>query len=396
MRDSLSRNPSQEKCYKPSLENQDIDIATPESPEIVTRLLQDAGIKVYPTGINYGTVSAQIKDMKFEITTLRQDFKTDGRHASVAFINDWIIDAGRRDFTFNALSVTPEGDIYDFYDGISDLSHGLVRFIGLADEKINEDVLRILRFFRFFGYYGSSPADPTALTACRAHAEKLTRLSGERIWSEMYKILLAPEPGDIASLMCTSGVFNYILPEAKNIERMRWVVSLETRTFQMVTVVPDALRRLAALIDTDTEGAKKLSKRWRLSNREALRLISLAVPELTISPDIIAVDLKRALHRLGSEMIRDLALLAWAGELAITPHLTKVRTESWIAILKTCKNWEDVTFPLKGGDVTALGIEEGPRIGKLLACVEEWWEKGGYIAGRKNCLNRLASITGEN
>ena len=159
VRDSLSQRPLKEKGYKKVVEKKDIDIATPEFPKTVARLLRDAGIKVFLTGIEHGTVSAQIKDMKFEITTLRQDIKTDGRHASVAFTNDWFIDAGRRDFTINALSVTPDGDIYDFYNGISDLSHGLVRFIGIADERITEDALRLLRYFRFFGYYGCPPAD---------------------------------------------------------------------------------------------------------------------------------------------------------------------------------------------------------------------------------------------
>ena len=122
----------------------------------------------------------------------------------------------------------------------------------------------------------------------------------------------------------------------------------------------------------------------------------MVVPALEIDPEIDAVDLKRALHRLGSEIIHDLTLLAWAGELAITARQIKGRKEGWIAILDICMNWEDIKFPLNGNDVTALGIKEGPRIGELLSRVEDWWEKDGFIAGRENCLKRLASIAGEN
>ncbi len=393
VRDALSKMPPQETGDKTAGETgagrQDIDISTPDSPETVTRLLQDADINVVPSGVKHGTVTAINNDMKFEITTLRRDVETDGRHARVAFTDDWLMDAGRRDFTFNAMSATPDGDVYDPYEGISDLAHGQVRFVGLADERITEDVLRLLRFFRFFGYYGRPPADTDALAACRTHADKLSGLSGERVRDEMFKILLAPEPADLAVLMRGVGVFDHILPEAGDSGRLRMTGWLETRAIRMASVMPDPLRRLAALIATDADGAETLAQRWRLSNRETLRLVTLASAPVDLDPNMDSADLKRALHQLGPETVRDLTLLAWAGELAITPRLPKKRTDGWIATLKASDDWGDVAFPLNGDDLAALGIGQGPRVGELLAKVEDWWEQGSYIANREACLERL-------
>jgi poly(A) polymerase len=368
----------------------DIDIATPDTPQTVTRLLQAAGIKVIPTGIKHGTVTAIIKDAKFEITTLRRDVDTDGRRAVVAFTDDWLVDAGRRDFTFNALSATPDGDVYDPYDGISDLAHGQVRFVGLADDRITEDVLRLLRFFRFYGTFGRPPVDQDALAACRTHAAELSGLSGERVSNEMFKILLAQDPADLAVMMQGAGVFDSILPEAGDIGRLRMVDWLETRAIRIDSVKPDPLRRLAALINTDAEGAAQVAKRWRLSNRQTLRLVTMTAAP--ISPDPDDADLTRALHRLGPDTVRDLVLLAWAGELSIRPRLPRSRTDGWIALLEACDDWQGVTFPLNGADVAELGIAEGPRVGDLLASVEDWWEQGYYAAGRGQCLDKLKSL----
>ncbi len=370
----------------------DVDIATPDAPEKVIRLLEAAAIKAIPTGIEHGTVTAVVGPARFEITTLRLDVETDGRRASVAFTDDWIADAGRRDFTINALSATLDGDVYDPHDGISDLAHGTIRFVGRADERVTEDVLRLLRFFRFYGLYGRPPPDPSALAACRTHADKLPALSGERVRDELFKILLVPEPADIAVLMRGQGIFDHILPEAGDAGRLRMIGWLETRALKMKTVTPDSLRRLAALMDTDAEGAGTVAARLRLSNRQTLRLVSLAMPPVEIDPDMDAAALRRALHRLGPGTVRDLTLLAWAGELAITPRLPAERTQGWIDLLEAGDGWQGVTFPLAGDDVVGLGVAEGPRVGELLAAVEDWWERGDYGAGHGQCLDKLKAL----
>ena len=370
----------------------DVDIGTPDRPETVIGLLEKAGIKAIPTGIEHGTVTAIVGDRKFEITTLRRDVETDGRRAKVAFTDDWTIDSERRDLTINALSATPDGDVYDPHDGISDLAYGVVRFVGLASDRIEEDVLRLLRFFRFYGLFGQPIPDSDAMAACRNHADKLPGLSGERVRDEMFKILLVPDPADVAVLMRGLGIFDHILPEAGDVGRLRMIGWLETRAIKIATVVPDPLRRLAALLDTDAEGSQAVAGRLKLSNTQARRLLDMTAPPADIDPDADTPAINKALRRLGPDTVRDLTLLAWAGELSITPRLPAERTQAWIGLLETCDGWQDVVLPIGGEDVAALGVGEGPRVGELLARVEDWWEDGDYAAGRDQCLDKLKSL----
>lgn len=393
VRDALASLPPQ--AIESGAISGDVDIATPDPPETVVGLLEDAGIKAIPTGIEHGTITAVIGETKFEITTLRQDVDTDGRRATVAFTDDWIADAGRRDLTINALSATPDGDVYDHYEGLSDLAHGRIRFVGIAGDRITEDVLRLLRFFRFYGIFGRPPPDPDALAACRTHADKLPGLSGERVRDEVFKILMVPDPADLAVLMHGLGVFDHILSEAGDVGRLRMTAWLETRAIKMDTVAPDGLRRLAALIDTDAEGASAVANRLRLSNRQTLHLVTLAAPPVEMSPDMDQTARHRALHRLGVDIVRDLTLLAWAGALAITPRLAPERTQAWIELLEDCDGWQGAEFPLTGEDVMGLGVGEGPRVGELMAKTEDWWEDGGFKAGRDACLDKLKSLLAE-
>ncbi len=373
----------------------DVDIGTPDPPETVIGLLEKAGIKAIPTGIDHGTVTAMIGGNKFEITTLRRDVETDGRHAKVAFTDDWVADSERRDFTINALSATPGGDVYDPHDGISDLAHGRIRFVGMAQERIEEDALRLLRFFRFFGLFGRPPPNADATAACRAMAGRLTELSGERVRDELLKILLVPDPGELAVLMRGLGIFDPILPEAGDMGRLRMIAWLETRAIKIDSVSPDAFRRLAALLDTDAEGAQAVAGRLRLSNAETLRLVTLAQPPVDLSPGLDEKAFRRALHRLGPDPVRDLALLAWSGELAATPRLPSERTQGWIELLEACDEWQGAVFPLQGQDALDLGVAEGPAVGGLMARVEDWWEEGDYQAGREACVEKLKALVAE-
>lgn len=373
----------------------DVDIGTPDAPETVTKLLTAAGIKVIPTGIEHGSVTAMVGKTKFEITTLRRDVETDGRHARVAYTDDWAADADRRDFTINALSATPEGDVYDLNDGISDLAHGRVRFVGIAKDRIEEDVLRLLRYFRFFGDYGRPPADPDAIAACRVAAPKLANLSGERVRDELLKIMMVPNPADMAVMMRGLGIFAHILPEAGDVGHLRMLAWLETRAIKIESVQPEPLRRLAALIGhAGAEGAEVAARRLRLSNRDTLRLVTMVVPPVDVDPAMEDAALRRALHRLGPDVVRDLALLAWAAELSITPRIPAAKTQKWIAICEACNTWTGAVFPLVGDDVLDLGIAEGPAVGELLGAVENWWEDGDYAADREACLEKLKVLAG--
>ena len=375
----------------------DIDIATAAPPERVMQLLEAAGIKAIPTGISHGTVTAIAESRKFEITTLRRDVETDGRHARVEYFDDWVADAWRRDFTINALSSTPDGDVYDPLGGIDDLGQGRVLFVGTPQKRIEEDLLRLLRFFRFQAAYGRPPADREALAACRIMAPRLSELSGERVRGEMFRILLAPDPADTAVLMRGVGVFDAILPEAGDVGRLRMLTWLEGSALNMDTVAPDDLRRLAALLDPGCggAGADSVADRLRLSNRQADRLAACLAASVQVSADVDTPGRVCALQRLGANAVRDLGLLAWAGELAVTPRLPAERTRAWRDILEAADAWAPLAFPLGGRDVTDFGVAPGPAVGRLLCAVEAWWEAGDYGPGRQACLDKLKSLIGD-
>ena len=370
----------------------DIDLATRDPPEKVIALLEAAGIRAIPTGIAHGTVTAVTGARHFEITTLRIDVETDGRRAKVAFTDDWAADAARRDFTINAMSCSLAGDIYDPFDGMFDLAQGRIRFVGRAAERIQEDALRLLRFFRFYATFGRPPTDPEALSACRGLAPLVDALSGERVRAELFRILLAPDPASVISLMQGERVLERVLPEAGDVGRLRVEAWLTTTALRLDGLEPDALRRLAALVRVNHDGALRIAARLRLSNAERDRLAVLAEPPVALGPEMDGRVRRRAFHELGAGVARDLALLAWAEEIAKNPHPPPGRNDAWTALVADAGAWTPVAFPLKGRDALALGIPSGERVGELLGAVERWWIDGDFRAGREECLAKLKEL----
>ena len=369
----------------------DIDLATPAHPEEVVAALARAGIKVVPTGIEHGTVTAVVNPPSnsggpprhFEITTLRRDVETDGRHARVAFDADWAEDAARRDFTINAIYLDPDGTLYDPVGGLADLAARRVRFVGEAARRIAEDVLRVLRYYRFEARFGpdngEGPGDPAARAACRASVRLLPTLAAERVAQELIRLLGAPNPVPSLRMMQADGVLAVILPEATRIDRLKKLIAIEPE--------PDPLRRLAALVAIDAGGAAGVAERLRLSNAERDRLIGLAPPWPAEFDPGAAGDARaqrQTLYRLGAERTRDLALL-----IAADGGIDEARLK---ALLALAAGWTPPVFPLAGRDLTALGIPPGPRIGHLLAELRGWWEAGDFAADRAACLAKLREI----
>ncbi len=359
----------------------DVDIATHDDPVTVMKLLEAAGIHAIPTGIAHGTVTAVIGKEHFEITTLREDIETDGRRAKVAFTDDWKADAARRDFTFNAIFCTPDGTIFDPFGGIEDLKAGRVRFVGDAETRIREDVLRLLRFFRFHAYYGKGEADGQAVAACRKLAHLLPTLSGERVGAEILRLLAADDPVPALALMRAEGVLAQVLPEAQNLPRLAGLVAIE-RGYRET----DALRRLAAMLTVAAAGAQAVAKRLRLSNAEAERLVALAAPQSPVTATNEAKIQRRELYRLGSARYRDLTLIAWA---QTTGHTDDSVYGSMVA---AAESWQTIALPIKGRDVLALGVENGPEVGRLLKAIEAWWIENDFKPDREACLAKLKSL----
>jgi len=374
----------------------DIDIATPAPPERVIDLLQNAGIRVIPTGLAHGTVTAVIGDRHFEITTLRIDVKTDGRHAQVVFTDDWSQDAARRDFTINALSCDMVGNVYDPYNGLKDLGNGYIRFVGSAQKRVEEDLLRVLRFFRFLAEYGRYPVNGDALQACNQIAPRLGELSGERVRGEMFRILTAPNPATTLAKMRGERVLQYVLDEAGDVGRLRALAWLLERgvKFEAIGIAP--IRRFAALLDPSLtpDQVKVVAARFKLSNRDRKALLTMTAAAPVLSADMSDSELRLACFQVGGPLTRDRALLAWAGDIALEAHLPPVRTAAWRRIVETAHDWPGVEFPLHGRDVITLGINPGPRIGELLNLVQEWWLIEDFQPDFCACLNKLKQLIG--
>ena len=374
-------------------QTKDVDLATPEPPQRVLELLAGAGIRAIPTGIEHGTVTAVVGREHFEITTLRRDISTDGRHATVAFTDDWVEDAARRDFTINALFCDADGTLFDPMGGLADIETGTVRFVGDAATRIEEDHLRILRFFRFFAHYGKGEADADGLAACTRLAPTLKTLSAERIAAEILGLLAAPGPAPTVSLMAEAGVMAQILPEATHIGALGNLCAAEEEAGGMAELGAgaraDPLRRLAALLGApsgpDGDLAGSVAARLKLSNAQAKRLTQMMAPGVTIAAHAPEPELRRALYKSGRDGFTDLVLLTWAqaGDAG----------DAFSGHLASTAKWTVPRFPLRGDDALELGVPHGPRVGELLSEVEAWWIEGGFTAGREECLARLRELS---
>ena len=326
----------------------DIDIATRHLPDAVVDLLKGARIRVVPTGLAHGTVTAVLPGGPVEVTTLRRDVETDGRHATVAFSDDWREDAARRDFTINALYADPvTGEIFDYFGGRADLAAGRVRFIGDPIQRIAEDHLRILRFFRFHARFGRT-IDAEGLAACAARANDLMALSRERIAAEMLKLLVAPQAVSVVALMVEHGILRAVLPEITGDGAERLAV-LATRE-AAADVSPHPIRRLATLIPA--EAAESVGARLRLSNADRKRLIAA-----TGGP---GDEGARALaYRAGMDGAIDRLLIAGV-------DVTGLR------------GFTPPSLPISGGALVARGLRKGPDVAAMLRTVETRWIAEGF------------------
>ena len=346
----------------------DLDVATPLTPEAATRALEAAGVRVIPTGLAHGTVTALAEARHIEITTLRHDVETFGRHARVAFTDDWDADAARRDFTINALFADPDGTLYDpTGQGLDDLRAARVRFIGDPAQRIAEDYLRVLRFFRFHARYGGGAPDGEALAACAAAAAKLDGLSPERVWSELKRLLAAPDPAPMIAAMAAHGILPHVLP-----------VSADPDLLARLGAAPP-LCRLAALIGAPAAVAPT-ARRLRLSNAE-----SAVLEAILGAAAIVEQPACRLVRRFGRAAARDGVRLAAARGLA---------SERAHAIAAAIAGWVEQKLPVDGDDVLALGVAPGPQVGTLLGRLAAWWEDQDCTADRAACLAQLRALAG--
>lgn len=379
------------------LDVEDVDCATVFPPEETARRIEAAGLKAVPTGIKHGTITAVLPEKRtIEVTTLRRDVSTDGRHAEVEYSEDWREDAARRDFTINALSADPlTGEIFDYFDGLADLEARRVRFIGDPAERIAEDHLRILRFFRFHARFGESAPDPDGLAAAAKYAKSLMALSRERIADELLKILALPDPSETVALMIAHGIFAPVLPEITSADALARLIGREQHFKRTVSpelvegrpsagdssspknalrqaqdsrnmdrlalpenpFAPDPVRRLAALLPPEPDTARAIATRLKMSRAQRTRLATATarIPGDTAEPRALA-------YRHGMDGAIDRLLLCPTND-----------TVTGDALAHLIANPPPAMLPIKGGELIAMGVEAGPEVAITLREIEKAW-----------------------
>lgn len=351
------------------IKSQDIDLASTALPEVVMEKLKAAGIDVKPTGIDFGTVTAILDHQPYEITTLREDMECDGRHAKVTYSTDWEKDAARRDFTINAMSVDMQGNLHDYFGGQADLKAGILRFVGVPDERIREDYLRILRLFRFYAYFGKTPIDAVTLAACSAGKGGIAGLSAERVQKEMLKLLAAPKPHAALAAMQDCGVLPCVLPSSERLSALPKLQQVEHEN----DIAADPLRRLALLLQP--EHLLGISKDWKLS-RKATAGLKARLECIGQYPSVSIFRLAR-LH--GKDAVRD-ALLCH--------HV--LEGQDIADALKQLVTFTIPVLPVGGGDIMEHFPEaKGEVIGVYLKQAEDFWEAENYQPSKAEILTHL-------
>jgi tRNA nucleotidyltransferase/poly(A) polymerase len=359
----------------------EIDFATTVTPDAVIAAAGKAGIKAVPTGIDHGTVTLVVDGATYEVTTLREDVATDGRHAVVRFGRDWTADAERRDFTMNALSVDAAGVVYDPVGGYPDLVARRVRFIGDADRRIAEDRLRILRFFRFNADYGEGAVDAAGLAAAIRARNDLRELSSERIGQEMRRIVVATRAVDIVTLMQESGILPVVLGGVAYLAQFAKAVRAGTAA----GAAPSVATRLAALGCRIAEDVSRLCARLRLANAERERMLATLGAALMFTPFPDERAARTLLYRLGEEAYRDGVFQAFAWS-------SGRPGDAWKNLYHLPDRWQPPRFPLGGRDVIDAGAARGPAVGEVLRAIETWWVGEDFAPDEAALRRRLQQI----
>ncbi len=343
-------------CVRDGLLNlaiNDIDLATKLLPKDVMERLKAAKVKVIPTGLAHGTLTAVLSGHPYEITTLRRDVSTDGRRATIAYTDDWQEDAARRDFTINALSADMiSGQVYDYFGGLDDLKARAVRFIGEPAARIKEDHLRILRFFRFHARFGSETLDTPSIEACVANANSLMALSRERIADELFKLLALPDPVLTVWVMIDTGIFQPVLPEIASKAHVALARLIEREKKQGIG--PDPIRRLAAILPCNPDLAFDIANRLKFSNHRRKQLVLAA-------------------SRCAEDADNPQALAYWIGPDGAIDRLLLGDGDSSVLL-----KWTKPMFSLTGKDVISAGISPGPAVAMVLKAVENRWVRSGF------------------
>ena len=374
-------------CVRDSIigiETNDVDIATKLEPYEVINILNSASIKVIPTGIDHGTVSVFSKNFNFEITTLRSDISSDGRHAEVIFSDSWEKDSSRRDFTINSIYLKQNGDIYDPYNGIQHLKERKVVFIGDPNERINEDYLRILRFFRFNAFYGNDNLrlSNNSIRACAKNKNKIKKLSSERIHNEFFKILNSTNPYFVINIMKKIGILDILFEKKVETKFFKKLLSIEKKN-SMTT--DQTLRFISLAFNTKKNYLFDL-RMFNFSKKDKKKLLLLTNQEFKIDNKMKNNDIKRILYSIDKKLFIDLAVLSWV------LSANKTQNKDWKSIISQISKLNSPIFPLKAADLLSFGLKEGPIIGEIFSQIEKEWIDSNFALNKEELLQKSKAI----
>jgi len=352
----------------------DIDLATSLEPQEVKKRLSQANITTIDTGISHGTVTAILNNKKFEITTLRKDISTDGRHAKVQYTLNWEEDSFRRDFTINAIYVDMEGRIYDPQNGISDLKNGKIKFIGSSKERIQEDFLRILRYLRFFTQYSKSKHEHETIQSIKQYINGLNKISKERIFDELKKILSLKNVYDLFLNEESKEIITKIFPQFKYFARLENFNNLDKK----LKTEYDYQTILSLLILDSTDDWEFFCYKHKTSNniRDKFKYISKNLEDLKFNKFYSEENLKKLIYFADKEMVKDILLFAKCK----SKKAKHVNLEKLLKYINTCKIPK---FPISGNDLKKHGYTSGRELGKKLKLLEEKWIKNNFNIDQK-------------
>jgi len=363
---------------------EDIDLATSLEPNEVKKRLNKKDIQVIDTGISHGTVTAILNKKKFEITTLRKDVSTDGRHANVEFTSNWEEDALRRDFTINAIYVDIEGRIFDPLNGISDLHNGKIKFIGSSRERIQEDYLRILRYFRFFTQYSKTDHDQDIIRSIKLYIDGLNKISNERIFDELKKIFVLRNIYDLFSHNDSKEIILSIFPQFKYYERLKIITNFNKKLRDEY----DNNLVLALLIIDQSNNYEYFCHKYKTSNniKNKFKNISINFKDLKGKEFYSEGNIKKLIYLLSKDYVKDLLLFSMCTN-------DKIKTSSIEKLIDYASTCKIPKFPISGDYLKKYGFKTGQELGKKLKSLEEKWIENNFIIEKKVVEKSLGKVS---
>ena len=359
-------------CVRKILANEkidDIDMATNLSPDQVISLLKINNVRFYESGLDHGTVTAIFDDVKFEITSLRKDISTDGRHAKVVYTDNWFEDASRRDFSINSIYADYEGNIFDPFDGISDLTKGKIKFIGNADQRIKEDYLRILIYLRFYINYSDNLHEDIIKRIIKQNLPGIKKISKERLLDELKKILMSSKFFNIYSDNFSLELIILIFPELKNIKLLQ---NLEQNKVEFIQSL-DFILFVSLLIIDGTDNAEYFVYKYNLSKDEKKRIKFIIENYKNIDKKNFFSEnnIKKLIYLNDKKLINDL--------ICFKIIKSKKNSNKLIRLQDTFQNFEKEIFPIKAKDlISEFNLKEGKELGEKLKKIENTWLNNNF------------------